>query len=68
MTEKLCDECEGTGELDGDEEGNYFDCPGQKAGTCNAAEPSDNCPDCEGAGYITEPVECGGCDGSGETL
>lgn len=61
-----CDECNGSGELDGEAEGNYHDCPGAALGTCDPCEPKADCPDCDGKGYVTPPVKCDACDGSGD--
>jgi hypothetical protein len=48
-----CDECDGTGELDGEDEGNFHDCPEG----C-AEEGKDDCKGCAGKGYIAPPVKC----------
>lgn len=53
-----CDECEGTGELDGEDEGNYHDCP---EGCTEAGK--DDCKGCHGKGYIAPPVKCNCDDG-----
>lgn len=56
-----CDECAGDGELDGEDHGNYHDCPEG----CTE-EGNDDCKGCAGKGYIAPPVKCDACDGSGE--
>ncbi|GAF95381.1 unnamed protein product, partial [marine sediment metagenome] len=48
-----CDECDGTGELDGEDEGNFHDCP---EGCIE--EGNDDCKGCAGKGYIAPPVKC----------
>lgn len=48
-----CDECDGTGELDGEEHGNYHDCP---EGCIE--EGKMDCEGCAGKGYIAPPVKC----------
>jgi hypothetical protein len=56
---KYCTECKG-GELDGEDEGNFHDCP---EGCTEAG--NDSCTGCAGKGYIAPPVKCP-CD-EGET-
>jgi len=55
-----CYECEGSGELDGEAEGNYQDCP---QGCTEAGK--DDCTGCKGEGYIAPPVKCENCKGEG---
>ena len=55
-----CHECGGSRELDGEEQGNYHDCP---AGCVE--EGNDSCPECKGAGYVCPPVKCDSCDEDG---
>lgn len=56
-----CPECDGEGELDGEDHGNYHDCP---EGCTEAGK--DDCTGCKGKGYIAPPVKCGICDGEGD--
>jgi hypothetical protein len=58
---EYCPECEGEGELDGEDHGNYHDCPEG----CTE-EGKDDCKGCAGKGYIAPPVKCDHCDGEGE--
>ncbi len=53
-----CDECDGTGELDGEDEGNFHDCP---EGCTEAGK--DDCTGCAGKGYIAPSVACHCDDG-----
>jgi hypothetical protein len=48
-----CDDCDGTGELNGEDEGNFHDCPEG----C-VEEGNDSCTGCAGKGYIAPPVKC----------
>jgi hypothetical protein len=57
-----CSKCEGSGELDGEEQGNYHDC----SEGCTSEESNETCHECEGNGYVTPPVKCDTCEGSGE--
>lgn len=60
-----CHECGGSRELDGEEQGNYHDCPGAALGTCDPHEPNEDCEHCDGAGYVCPPVKCDTCDEDG---
>ncbi len=60
-----CHECGGSRELDGEEQGNYHDCPGAALGTCDGHEPNEDCEHCDGAGYVCPPVKCDTCDEDG---
>lgn len=53
MTTKNCTECGGTGELDGESEGNLHDCP---EGCTEAG--NYGCAGCAGKGYIAPLVKC----------
>lgn len=48
-----CDDCDGTGELDGEAEGNFHDCPEGCTEEGNA-----DCKGCAGKAYIAPPVKC----------
>jgi len=53
MTTKYCTDCKGGGELDGEAEGNFHDCP---EGCTEAG--NDSCTGCAGKGYIAPSVKC----------
>jgi hypothetical protein len=52
-----CDVCDGTGERDGEDVGNYHDCP---EGCAEAGK--DDCEGCKGVGYVCPSVPCDSCD------
>lgn len=52
-----CDVCDGTGERDGEDVGNYHDCP---EGCTEAGK--DDCEGCKGVGYACPSVPCDSCD------